>query len=249
MAFSIFYLVPITLVTVFGSGRLGVAIAAVSGCSYLIAELLSPQPEAVGTVLYWNSFVRLVFFVVSVAMIRFGMAAKSERLLARTDVTTGIANKRAFLEVLRQEVERSKRMKTPLTLACIDIDDFKRLNDEFGHNIGDMALKTAAEIASSSIRAYDTIARIGGDEFALLLPGIEATAAATTLSEFHRMLTTTSMRLGWPVTFSIGALTYLSEPPSASEILHNTDELLYAVKRDGKNNLRHEVRGQGGTER
>lgn len=243
ISFSVFYLVPIALVAWFGSGRQGLAVAIISAAAWSAAEHFSTPTELAWTILCWNGLVRLVFFVVTVAMVRFGAALKSERHLAMTDPVTGIANRRAFLQVLQLESDRALRTGSPLTLAYIDIDDFKQINDELGHGVGDLALKTTAEIASCAVRVYDTVARVGGDEFALLLPGMGAKAAAKALDEFHGMLTWTSRRAGWNTTFSVGAVTYLSALPNVHEMLQRADGLLYEVKRNGKDGVRHAVYG------
>lgn len=99
------------------------------------------------------------------------------RHLAATDPLTGIANRRAFSEALRREMARSERSGTPLAVVLIDIDDFKAINDELGHGTGDDVLRAVARCAQLGTRQGDIIARIGGDEFALLLPDADQVKA------------------------------------------------------------------------
>jgi len=97
---------------------------------------------------------------------------------ADADPLTGLANHRAFHDRLRTEVERAQRYGRPLSLACLDVDGFKDVNDQFGHQAGDKVLREVAARLTTVARSADLVARIGGDEFAILLPETTAEAAA-----------------------------------------------------------------------
>jgi diguanylate cyclase (GGDEF)-like protein len=146
---------------------------------------------------------------------------------ARTDQLTALPNRRAFEDELRREMARATRMRAPLTVALLDLDGFKQLNDAAGHQAGDAALRSAADAWAHGLRSMDVLARWGGDEFAVLLPGC-------TLAEAHEVLD--RMRLSTPLGLgcSIGVTSWHDgEPPE--ELVARADTALYASKRSGRN--------------
>src|SRR3954447_1943874 len=146
---------------------------------------------------------------------------------ARTDQLTALPNRRAFEDELRREMARATRMRAPLTVALLDLDGFKLLNDAAGHQAGDAALRAAADAWTHGLRSMDVLARWGGDEFAVLLPGC-------TLAEAHEVLD--RMRLSTPLGLgcSIGLTSWHDgEPPE--ELVARADTALYASKRSGRN--------------
>jgi diguanylate cyclase (GGDEF)-like protein len=164
-------------------------------------------------------------------------ALEKEKELARLDSLTGLANRRAFYEVLELEQKRARRYELPLTVAYLDVDNFKKINDTSGHSLGDSVLIVVAHTIKNNIRASDTVARLGGDEFAVLLPETEAAAAETVLRKLQGMLQTKTQENGWTISFSIGVATFLFPPESLDDIIRTADEVMYAVKTSGKNNL------------
>src|SRR5207253_7376812 len=131
-----------------------------------------------------------------------------ERLLARTDPLTGAANARTFYESVALEAERATRAGRPLTLAYLDLDNFKRLNDRLGHAAGDAALVDLVRMIRPGLRAPDVLARLGGDEFALLLPDTDAEGAVALLTRMQEALTREMARAGRPISASVGAVTF-----------------------------------------
>ena len=160
-----------------------------------------------------------------------------EKELARTDVLTGLANRRAFYEALQVERSRAARYRRPITLACVDLDNFKRVNDTLGHSVGDELLARVADVLRQTLRLTDTIGRLGGDEFALLLPETDAPSAEALLEKLRVVLRRAMEARKWPVTFSVGAATFLENPPSIEHMIQTADELMYAVKKSGKNRI------------
>ncbi|HSB37406.1 MAG TPA: GGDEF domain-containing protein, partial [Thermoanaerobaculia bacterium] len=160
---------------------------------------------------------------------------------ARTDVLTGVANRRSFYERAELEISRARRVPEPLTVAYVDVDDFKRVNDELGHEAGDDLLRSVAATFVGRVRSTDLVARLGGDEFAILLASTSAEASKTLLDELHRTLGAEMARQAWPVTFSVGAVTFARPPVSADDMLRRVDEVMYRVKKEGKAALRHET--------
>jgi diguanylate cyclase (GGDEF)-like protein/PAS domain S-box-containing protein len=160
-----------------------------------------------------------------------------EKRLSRTDTLTGAANRRAFNETAEAERKRAVRYARPLSLAYIDLDNFKRVNDESGHQTGDQVLVCVAGTLRENTRSESLVARLGGDEFALLLPEINEAGASIAIHKMHSLLTKTMREKRWPVTFSIGMVTYDHPPETLDQMVHAADELMYSVKREGKNHV------------
>jgi len=138
-------------------------------------------------------------------------------------------------------MSRALRYERPFTLAYLDVDDFKAVNDAGGHNEGDRLLRRIAHTIRTNIRSMDAIARLGGDEFAILLPETGPAAAGVALRKIqHRLLEMTRSE-AQPVGFSIGAIVCVGPPESADRLIGFADHLMYEVKRGGKNGLRIEV--------
>jgi diguanylate cyclase (GGDEF)-like protein len=173
------------------------------------------------------------------------LLAEVRRLVARlqeqslTDDLTGVANRRAFLDVAAREIERSRRYRHELSLAYLDIDDFKAANDRFGHAVGDRVLIALGGLARATARSVDTVARIGGDEFVILMPETD-TLAALPLAERLRAACSRAAGVGAaPVTCSIGLVTFERAPGDIEEMLTSADALMYEAKAAGGDNVRH----------
>jgi diguanylate cyclase (GGDEF)-like protein/PAS domain S-box-containing protein len=160
-----------------------------------------------------------------------------EKELARTDMLTGLSNRRAFYEALQMERARAARYGRPITLAYVDLDNFKRVNDTLGHAVGDELLVCVADLLRQTLRLSDTVGRLGGDEFALLLPETSPGSAESLLEKLRKILMDAMQVRSWPVTFSIGAATFLNNPPPLEQMIRAADELMYAVKKSGKNSV------------
>ena len=155
------------------------------------------------------------------------------KLEAETDGLTGLVNHRVFQERLQSEVTRSRRHNRPLSLAMIDIDGFKQLNDAFGHQVGDGVLSTVARHLAASVRANDTVARIGGDEFALLLPETDAAAAVLVAERVHDRLRRDTSNPGTTITLSTG-LCDMQYASSADDLIRFADGALFWTKGHGR---------------
>lgn len=160
--------------------------------------------------------------------------AEREATLARTDHLTGIANARQFYSVLQNELDRLRRYGTPFTLAYIDLDNFKTVNDQQGHSAGDEVLRCVANLLSDNIRKTDCIARLGGDEFVMLLLETSPSSAQTSVSKIQANLLEEMRARNWGVTFSIGIITCIDAPNSIQDVIKLADELMYQAKQQGK---------------
>jgi diguanylate cyclase (GGDEF)-like protein len=132
-------------------------------------------------------------------------------------------------------MERHRRHRRPLTLAYVDLDDFKQVNDRLGHAAGDAALRLAADTMRQHLRGTDALGRLGGDEFAVLLPEADAAGAQMVIARLRDRLRERMRKEGLPITFSFGVLTCLKPPPSVDGLVQLADEQMYVAKNSGKN--------------
>jgi diguanylate cyclase (GGDEF)-like protein len=162
------------------------------------------------------------------------------RVQSTIDHLTGIFNRRYFMDRLREEIDRATRYGTPFAVAFLDVDNFKRINDEHGHLNGDDILKQLTQTCATQIRDIDTLARIGGEEFALLLPQTTTEEAAHLVERLRASVAATRAQVGdsWlDITVSIGLTGSSHDALDVNGILRRADEALYAAKRQGKNRL------------
>ena len=247
LSFSIFYLVPVGLVAWY-DGRLGGVLLALLAAGVWLSADASWQNYSHPTVAAWNAVVRLGFFaLVALGLARIRSLLERERLQARRDLLTGAANSRQFFELLNREAARSRRSGRPLTVAYLDLDGFKQVNDQLGHLAGDRVLQEVASVLTRSLRVNDVTARLGGDEFALLLPETALAEARVALERLQLAIAESMRDNAWPVTASIGAATFLTVPRTTQEMVQRADELMYRAKREGKDALCIEVVGRPST--
>jgi diguanylate cyclase (GGDEF)-like protein len=239
LSFSLFYLIPVAATAWFAGRRSAMVMALLSALVWAVSNRLAGEVNSHPLVALWNSMIRLGFFsIVALLLSYLRQGMQSETLLSRTDFLTGITNSRAFYEIASFELLRAARYKRAITAAYIDLDNFKQVNDRFGHSAGDGLLKVVAEMMTNSLRRTDTVARMGGDEFVVLLPETREAAARITLTKLQDALNEALARHGWEVTISMGAITFHTCPPTPDELLRQVDELMYAVKTSGKNGIR-----------
>lgn len=239
LTLSLFYLLPIVLVTWAVDRRTGLFMSFISGLTLLSAEIAAGQSYSHPIFHFLNTLVRTSFYVVVVYLLaELQKSRREEQLAARTDYVTGAVNARYFNELLQMEISRIRRYPHPITLVYVDVDNFKLVNDLFGHKIGDEVLRCIATELKSQLRITDTVARLGGDEFVMLLPSTRQPEARGVVSKVYSNLTETMMRKNWPVTFSMGVVTCEFSPYSAEQLVNMADELMYEVKNSTKNNIR-----------
>jgi diguanylate cyclase (GGDEF)-like protein len=235
IAVSIFYLAPVLLVALYGSATSVLLASLLAAGAWTWADHAAGSAYSHELIGYWNGAVRLGFFlVVGFTVARLRVLQARERLLARTDPLTGLLNRRAFLEALEHELARARRSKRPFSLALLDLDGFKSINDRLGHAVGDAVLTTVATSLRQNLRDIDTLARLGGDEFAALLVWADAPGAAATLRRATDALHDELEARGWEVSASIGATTCTDAGDANAEaLLHRVDELMYRAKSGG----------------
>ncbi len=161
----------------------------------------------------------------------------SERALSRVDALTALPNSRAFRERAEWLLAMARRTRHPITLAYLDLDNFKQVNDERGHQEGDRALKETAEVLKRQLRDVDLVARMGGDEFAVLLPETSCETARIALERVCAELRVVMQRNHWPVTASVGGVSYVRPPDTLDEAVRDADALMYQAKDHGKDRV------------
>jgi len=235
---SIFYLIPVSLLAWTAGKWLGLAGALLSASVWIFADVMAGERFSGLFYILWHGATRAgVLGTLAMLFSALRVSIEREKALARVDHLTGAANARSFLEILRNEIDRLHRYGRPFTLAYIDLDDFKAVNDSFGHNIGDTLLQTVVSVIKSRARSTDVVARLGGDEFAVLLPEADQKAARAAITQMRESLLLEMGRRGWPVTVSIGALTCTDWLTGVDELLKQVDDLMYAAKVTGKNSV------------
>lgn len=238
VSFAVFYLWPILLVAWNQEKVSAVALSLMSAVIWMMVDLAAGHVYSQAWIPCWNALTRLGFFLITVFLtIRFKKEFQAAHELARTDSTTGLLNSRAFMSLFKIEAERSRRFRRPVTLMYMDLDNFKRLNDEFGHDRGDEVLSLFATTLKTNTRIYDVAARLGGDEFVVLLPETSLDQARQAVQKLKDVLTKTLEEQAPFVTISIGVVTHRN-PEGIQNIIRIADALMYEVKESGKGDVR-----------
>jgi diguanylate cyclase (GGDEF)-like protein len=242
---SLFYVLPVALTCWLAGRSRGLAMAVLCAGIWFTADLASGQVYSHAAIAAWDTIIRLGFFVIItylLAALRKAMLRLED--LSHVDELTGAANSRYFYALLENELSRLARYGRPLTLAYMDLDGFKTVNDTVGHLEGDRVLQVVVAGARTHLRNTDVIARLGGDEFALLLPETDELSAQAAIAKTRDRLLENMQAGGWPVTFSIGVVTCHQVPPGQAEALVKVaDDLMYGVKTGGKDAVRYAVFG------
>jgi diguanylate cyclase (GGDEF)-like protein len=241
LSFSLFYIFPIAMITWGTSWKFGILTAVASTGVWLLVDVSAGAEYSHPAIQYWNAIVRFSFFLLVVLIINLRRGLEREMSMARTDFVTGAVNTRYFHDLLQAEIDRSSRYSHPLTVAYIDVDNFKAINDTFGHTLGDQILRTIAGNMQQNLRSTDIVARVGGDEFMILLPETGSNAAQTAITKMQMKLLE-GMKMGdWSITFSIGVITFITIPKSVDEAFEVADRMMYTVKTNGKNNVSYAI--------
>jgi diguanylate cyclase (GGDEF)-like protein len=235
LSLAAFYLFPILLVA-WNCGRgwgLVFAVAAVTTAVVQVTQQDSPYIKPVHLyIAYANVLLEYVIAVLLTAAVR--KLYNQERFTARVDMLTGARNRKGFQEALANEIARHERKGSTFCLAYIDCDNFKQVNDNYGHSEGDRVLKAIADVALETLRRSDTVARIGGDEFALILPETGRTEALFVVDKLQYKLRAVTGARQWRVSFSIGVAVFDKTPGDETAAMEFADRLMYTAKKSFK---------------
>jgi diguanylate cyclase (GGDEF)-like protein len=241
LGFTLFYLAPIALVTWLVGRDAGTVMAAIAALVWFLAELQSYDSSGVALTL-WNGFVRLaIFWILTTLLSALKDAYDLEHRLVRTDALTGITNWRSFQAVLAAEIARAQRYPYPITLAYLDIDDLKQVNDQRGHHQGDALLKDVAQTLNKDIRSTDVAARIGSDEFIIMMPHTNRSQAEQVWPRILQDLLLLIESPPLPVGFSIGVITFEYPSTTVDDMVSVADSVMYQAKQNGKNQIVYQV--------
>ncbi|RJX30225.1 MAG: diguanylate cyclase [Oxalobacter sp.] len=191
------------------------------------------------------SSVALAFFLIMMTsqILREELESHQEKLeiLASTDVLSGTGNRRHFLETAEREIDRAHRYSRPLSLIMLDVDHFKKINDSHGHQYGDAVISTLGQMLVEKVRGHDIVCRIGGEEFAILMPETKLADAALIAERLRESLASTPMRFEnnqeIPCTASFGVTELSSEDKSIYDLMPRADKGLYDAKHQGRNRI------------
>lgn len=156
---------------------------------------------------------------------------------AVTDSLTGLNNRRYFEEFLQKEVLRAQRSNQKFTIVGIDLDHLKQINDKYGHSYGDVAIRTVAGALKANARSIDIVARMGGEEFNILLPGVDSQGGMIAAERIRKAIESRKIETIGHVTASIGVATYLEHSDNINDLLELTDQAMYLSKKNGRNRV------------
>lgn len=192
--------------------------------------------------LIFNSVVRLIVFLSAARLLMLLRTLfDRESKFAREDGLTGLLNRREFYELGERVLASANRQSIPVSIVFVDVDKFKEINDSFGHDTGDRLLTLVANTMKTSVRSTDVVGRVGGDEFALILPDLSGSSALTFVEKLQNALLDVMKAENWPATFSIGVASFHTSPKHLEAAVTKADSLMYCVKRNGRNKITQQI--------
>ena len=241
LALSLVYALPVAAAAWFAGFRRASGVAVVS-CTVWLAVEIAHGGDSRPLIAAFNMS-RRIALLLGAAYLLAALKARldKEARSARTDFLTGIGNVRSFYEDAAAELTRANRYGHPVTVVYADVDGFKTVNDQLGHDRGDAVLRRIATTFRRSLRSVDRVARMGGDEFALLLPETDLEAARATLEKLRRALRELSALEGRTVTMTMGAFVCANPSGDVAQLLALADKALLEGKRQGKDTVRYVV--------
>lgn len=243
--FTTVYLVPVFLLAWFEGRTWAMLAVAVGAATHFAADLLHPQPvnALIATV---DGLVHIgIALIAAIALPELRAkesalqeALERERDRAAHDGLTGLLNGRTFTDRVEQELERTRRYGGSLSLLYLDLDNFKQVNDTFGHLAGDEVLRRVANAIATNVRQPDVAGRLGGDEFVVLMPSTEADVAGAAA---HRLAQAVgeALRPTSGVAASIGVVSCGTLPKTATTLISRADHAMYDAKREGGARVKH----------
>ncbi len=233
----------------------GVGVGALLGLGYAAAytvfphaSLMIPPTDQAGrlfemnSTVYFNALFFILILVMADQMLAWWHAREdSIRELSRTDTLTGIHNRLSILDFLDHEVARTVRMNTPLSVVILDLDHFKKVNDDWGHPVGDLVLQRTAQVLQQNIRDIDALGRYGGEEFIMVLPGADHSEAFKIIercrSELAQAEILTESKQSIRVTASFGFVCMSGLAIEPHILIKTADQALYTAKSNGRNRV------------
>lgn len=235
---TILYFIPIVIASWYGGKALGLLTSVAAAAIWLITDISSGREYSYLAIYGWNTFMRLgIFIFITLLLVKLHRSLNAEETAADTDELTGALNVRGFKDRLAEEYARSTRSGKAFSLAFIDVDNFKAVNDTLGHAIGDLLLISMVKSINENLRKTDHLARLGGDEFVILFSETDNHIVVPAFSHVHKRLMDIVTEHNWLVTFSVGIVSYEALPESPGHAIKIADEIMYSVKKSTKNNV------------
>lgn len=242
LSFSIFYLIPILMIVWLRGAWKAIIIAIIGSVVWFYVDIASGHYYSRPLILLWNTVLKIILFTIIAVL--FGKVKKEielEKKLSRLDALTGLDNRMSFMDKAKKEKNRSFRFKRPFTIVYIDIDNFKQLNDTFGHSKGDILLQDLGNAIGENIRIYDIAARLGGDEFIIFSPETNKEQAQESVNRIKTCVEKILCRHLSCLTLSMGVVTVTNPAYSVEEIIKIADVLMYSVKKNSKNGIKYQM--------
>lgn len=248
VSFSIFYLVPVAIAAWYAGTHFGWGASLLAAAVWLWVDTEAGHLYSNAWIPFWNAGVRLGFFVIIAhLLVRLHVSLDSMAALARFDGLTRLLNARSVKHDYEHIAQFARRHRQTVALGFIDLDDFKRINDNFGHQAGDDVLKAVATRLRDQARNSDLVGRVGGDEFVVLLPNTDLAGAEIFFLKLRESLIELARAKQWQIGFSVGVAVISDPPPIAETAFAWADALMYDVKKTGKNAVcLFEFRGEVG---
>ena len=218
--------------------RLPTVCLAAGGILYAVA--VAAVGDTVGDALWLAILYSPIVILLAILAHRLRVLSEREGKIASLDPLTGLVNSQSFMKTAGDSLTQDSDQWRPVTTVFIDCDDFKRVNDTWGHLEGDKLLRALAREMSAAIGPAGTVARMGGDEFAVLIRESNGANPVSVIEGLQSAVNELMRGNGWPVTLSIGVATFETRPDSADEMVRRADDLMYKVKRGDKNGAMYE---------
>jgi len=240
LSLPLIHLVPLTLSSWFGGRRVGYMFAFLSAAVLAWTTFASLPQASSRLIALLNVLIELfVFLFIAYLVSAFGEVRDRLEDQARTDPLTGITNSRAFRELAELELERSRRYGHHCTLAFMDLDNFKLVNDTFGHQAGDQLLRYVAQALRKDCRQVDLVARMGGDEFAVLLPETDCQGSEAFVEKMQKSIRKVLQKSHPSITLSAGIVTCMTMPENVDALIRLADSAMYQAKANQKDRIVH----------
>lgn len=232
---AVIYLLPVFIAAWFDNKTVTALTIFASVLTWLYADFGSGHVYHNSIVPYWNASVRMIFFsIVALLLFKVRDSLTSMTLMAMQDDLTSLNNSRAF-DLEYQQIRKNKsNLDQKIAIGIIDLDGFKHVNDRLGHSKGDNVLIEFAQLLKNSTRSTDTVARMGGDEFVVILKNTDWTGANDYAERLRRVFANSGLRERFGVDFSMGMSLFDDLPANLDDAKHQADQLMYHSKMLGK---------------
>jgi diguanylate cyclase (GGDEF)-like protein len=237
-----FFLFPVFLATWYTGKKTGIVISFICAAVVSNSEIVSVVRCPHQVIPYWNLIIAFsLFLAVSLLLSNLKRAHLKASDLARTDSLTGVANRRAFFEIAGIELYRMNRYKRPFTIAYLELNDLKNMDETSGREAGDAFLRRIVDVLDANVRSSDLLARIDEGEFAILFTETNEDQAKSVIEKLCVSLREVLKNEKLELSYSIGVVTCIRPPATVNDILSKADHMMHMAKREGKNRVHYLV--------